>query len=387
MKILLDLIPLKAGGGAQVGSSLVDEIEKARGCGHEWHALVSAESGMDRRLQKLNHIRTIARVPRSLHGRLAFERRYLARIVREVSPDVVYSQFGPGLAVKGVTRIVGSAYGNLYYPEIDFWRNWPMARRILYRIRDRFRLQRTLNADAWIFESDQIAERAKRLFGLPDDRVAVVRPSPSGLVGPSKSHEATAALCAQLPVGYRVLLLSGWHPNKGIDILPEVARCLREDFGLSDVRFVMSMNAEHPDGRKFMARMKQLGVSNSFVFTGSVAPEACVELYRACDCVLLLSLLESFSNNIVEAWAMNKPLLITDAEWSRALCGRGALYVERRNPTSIAAAIAQLRADSALRARLCGSGQVQLQSHPTPSRKVEQYVHFIERFAALGPRN
>lgn len=255
---------------------------------------------------------------------------------------------------------------------------------MLFELRDRFRLRRTLQADGWIFETDPIAQRAVELFALPKERVTVVRPSPGTLVQPNRRHAETAERCRKLPDGYRILMLSGWHLNKGLTIVPAVAQELKERHGVNDIVFVLTISPEHPASKSIMADAEARGVAKNIVLFGSVPPEGCVELYRATQCLLLLSLLESFSNNMIESWVMERPLLITDAEWSRGTCGAAAHYVDRDDPEDIAAGILQVRQDPAYAASLVRAGVELLASYPSLADKVQQYVDFIERIISLG---
>jgi glycosyltransferase involved in cell wall biosynthesis len=386
MGVLLDLIPLKAGGGVQVGLGVVDEIERRNGCGLAWSALVTEGTALDQRLAE-SHIFTVAgRIPATMRARLSFERRALPEIIRRARPDVIFSQFGPGLPGYGEPVVVGSAYSNLYYPEIDFWGNWPLPRRMLYRMRDKLRLARTLKADGWVFETPAIAERAQRLYGLPEERVAVVRPSASSLISEMQEHSAVRERCAALPEGFRVLLLSGWHMNKGLNIIPRVAHELKQTHGIHDVRFVLTVPPAHPMSQRLAAEAEELGVADSVVIFDSVPQDGCAEVYRATDAVMLLSVLESFSNNIIEAWTMGRPLVITDAEWSRGVCGTGAMYVDRNDPKAIASALMKLRESESVRAELTAAGASVAREYPTLSEKTQQYINVIRRIAGLGPR-
>lgn len=367
-----------------MGINLLAELDHQNGYGHEWIGMATQGSQVAEALRRSPVCQPIAYTNSAFRQRMVFEHREVTRIIQRVRPDIVFSQFGTGFPNVPVPAVVGSAYSNLYYPEIDFWGNWPAHRRTLYRFRDRFRLSRTLAADGWIFETDQIAERAKSLFGLAADRVTVVRPSASHAVQPDRRHPVTAARCRALPTGYRILLLTGWHKNKSLDLLPEVAKHLR---ALSQrVTFVITVPEEHPYSRNLMEIARRLGVDDYFHFFGSVEPDGCVELYRRSDAVLLLSLLESFSNNIIEAWTMKCPLVITDSDWSRGICGPAAMYVDRTDAASVAKALSTLRHDRTLVKRIVQAGHEMRDLYPDSASKLRETVMFLERIHALGPR-
>ena len=379
MKILVDLIPLKAGGGLQVALNFLEQLNATGGLGHEWPLLVTDGTEVARRAKRCRACSIAGYAPPGPLKRLIFERREYPRIVRREEPDLVFSLFGTGLPRAGVPTVVGSAYSNLYYPDIDFWGNWPLRQRTYFRLRDLGRRRRTETADFLIFETDALAKRAAQQLGGAPDKFAVVRPSPSVYATPEYHHPEVATLAAGLPSGFRVLVLTGWHANKGLDQLPEIARRGREG-GLADLRLIVTIDADHSGARRLTDRARELGVPDALVFVGRVPSEGVAELYRATNAVLLLSVLESFSNNIVEAWAMRRPLVITDAKWSRDICGPAALYVDRDDPEAVGAALARLAESSESVCALTAAGEARLVRHPSAEQKFRDYVAALERF-------
>jgi glycosyltransferase involved in cell wall biosynthesis len=109
-------------------------------------------------------------------------------------------------------------------------------------------------------------------------------------------------------------------------------------------------------------------------------------LYDAIDAVILPSRLESFSNTIAEAWAMNKPLLISDLSWARSLCADAALYVTYCDVGDIADKICALRHSPGLRARLVDAGRTVLKTYPTARDRFMQYLRIIEMCASAGSK-
>jgi glycosyltransferase involved in cell wall biosynthesis len=380
MNFMLNLVPLKSGGGVQVG---LDFLAQARnlGRGHHWHVVASAGTPFAQ-IADADNVQLLKVVPERLHGRLWFEFSGCRRALRTIRPAVVHTLFGPQWpGAAGTTSVVGCAYSNLCYPEIDFWQRLPTHQRALRELVDVGRRRRVKAADGVVFETEDLAERAVRHLRLDARRVHVVRPSISSLVGEHARHPETAARTAALPDGFRVLLLSVYNPNKNFELLPRIARALHRHAGDDDTIFVLTLPYDAPQLRAIRAAAAALGVADRVWNFGPVPQAGCAELYRTCHAVILPSQLESFSNTIAESWTMGKPLLISDLAWARTLCGSGALYFRYDDADDAAARILELRSDADFRQRVVQAGYKQLAAYPTAEQRFRQYLEILEQYA------
>src|SRR5439155_15350544 len=121
------------------------------------------------------------------------------------------------------------------------------------------------------------------------ERVHVVRPSASSLVSPDATHLETRIECEKIPVGFRVLLLSTYNPNKNIELLPEIAKVLTEEYGDSCTVFLITLPPDASSTNKILRKAREFGVGSRIYNIGPVAQEGCAEVYRACDAVILPS--------------------------------------------------------------------------------------------------
>ena len=380
MDVLLNFLPLKSGGGLQVGLDFVEQAQRAPGQ-HRWF-LVATEGTPLARTRESSQVHLSRLVPSSTAARLWFESVGCRDLLKKHPPAVIYTQFGPQWpGAAQMINVVGCAYSNLCYPEIDFWQRLPTPQRQWRQFRDRLRRRRVQQADAVIFETEDLAERGIRHLSLRRERVHVVRASPSSLVGPESRHPETQRRCEALPQGFRVLLLSVYHPNKNFEMLPRIARALREHAGDEDTVFIVTLPQQSPHWRELAACAEALGVAHRLVNFGPVPQEGCAELYRACDAVILPSQLESFSNTIAEAWTLDRPLLIGDLPWAHALCADAAVYFEHDSHDAAAARITELRSDAAHRSQLVAAGHGQLAQYPTAAQRFASYVSILERHA------
>jgi glycosyltransferase involved in cell wall biosynthesis len=380
MNVLLNFLPLKSGGGLQVGLDFAAQARKA-GNRHHWFLVATAGTPLAE-LGAAENFQVLKAVPRSWQARLWFESFGCRRILKTLRPQVVYTQFGPQWpgAARAV-NVVGCAYANLCYPEIDFWRRLPPAQRRWRTVVDHLRRRRIQQADAVIFETQDLAERAVKHLRLDPQCVHVVRPSVSSLVGEHVQDPETKTRCDALPPGFRVLLLSVYNPNKNFELLPRIAHALRARARDNDTLFVLTLPQHSPQWHALRSAAQALGVADRLINLGPVPQHGCAELYRACDAVILPSQLESFSNTIAESWAMSRPLLIGDLPWARALCGRAAAYFPYDSHIAAAQRLLELRHDAARRAELVAAGRRQLAQYSTPEQRFRQYLDILEHHA------
>jgi glycosyltransferase involved in cell wall biosynthesis len=322
-------------------------------------------------------------VPNSKVRRLLFELRAGARLTKG---SLCFTLFGPPFAGRGLsaTNVVGCAYSNLFYPKVDFWQGLPLFERWRRCAVDEVRRWGLRRADYWIFETQALAARAAGRFGFPKERVAVVRMAPSGLVSP-KAVDGLAR--GRFESGFRhrlrFLVLAGGHPNKRQSCLPPIAQKLAA-MGVRDFCFVTTMNEQGRYANRVLGMFRAHGMQEHLVNVGPVAAADCASLLDCCSAVCCLSRLGSFSNNFVEAWAMEKPLVATDAEWARAAGGAAAVYVDPEDPAACGLGLARLARDAGFRKDLVEAGKKQLSSYHTPETKYEEYWSVIEKARVLG---
>jgi glycosyltransferase involved in cell wall biosynthesis len=146
-----------------------------------------------------------------------------------------------------------------------------------------------------------------------------------------------------------------------------------------DVVFVMTLPEGSPHTIHILEESRKLGVQGKVVNLGPIPQEGCSEVYRSCNLVILPSQLESFSNSVVEAWTMQKPLLISDMDWARSSCGSGAAYFKYRDPYDAANQIQFIRNNSNYSAALIAEGKLMLSTYPTATERFKEYLSLIER--------
>lgn len=199
------------------------------------------------------------------------------------------------------------------------------------------------------------------------------------------------------------LIPYGFEPEKYEVIEEESIRKVREEFAL-DGRFVIGTFARlnEEKGHRFLVealrKVREQVPNILWLIVGEGIERAAIEreianaglegnitlagwrrdamnIMAAVDAVVQPTLQEAFSQAMVEALWMQKPLVITDVSGAPDLIrhGENGMLVPQRDSGALANAITQLAQDASLRSRLGKAGRTHVQEHLGIERIIGRY--------------
>jgi|SaaInlStandDraft_1057018.scaffolds.fasta_scaffold15353_2 glycosyltransferase involved in cell wall biosynthesis len=367
-RLLINFGPLKAGGGQNVALNFLQELERTAMIGFQPYFIVSKNTMLHNRIKSSRWKDHVFVVSKNRYFRV-FQEFFIAQLfIKKNNINYIYSYFGFGLFGFNIKQIIGSADSNLYFPEVDFWKNEKPHEKCIRWIVDKFRIFGLKKASGVIFENKAMYERATTLFDI--NTKALILPSID-----------TPDICKELNIKFKtntpkVLLLCGWQRNKNILLIPEIAACLRE-LGFN-AEFIITAEADQSScSNEFLKLVEKWNVKDLINCIGTVEKSQLPELYKRIDLVLLLSLLESFSNNIIESWFYERPLVVSDELWSRSICADAAIYVQREKADKIAKAIIDILSTQSVNESLISNGKKELEKYPSINERLIQELNFI----------
>jgi len=275
------------------------------------------------------------------------------------------------------------------------------------------KIEHLRRADRLLAISEYARQEAIDSLGLPPERIVAIgcahhadlfRPDPEsapeeclgqyGITGPYLMHSSTLESRKNLAG-----LLEAYA------LLPAG---LRQGYQLV---FVGEVGAS--EQRRFQDRALHLGCADRLVFTGHVADQDLVALYRGAALFVFPSLHEGFGLPPLEAMACGTPTIGSDCTSLPAVIGWDEALFDPKSPAAIAQAIGRVLDDPAFAARLRDHGLEQarrfswdhcarlaLEALELPSavplaqgldwpqieaRRQERYSRLVEAVAALGP--
>jgi glycosyltransferase involved in cell wall biosynthesis len=380
MRILLNTTNLIKGGALQVASALVGEI-LVDDRGIDWQFALSAPvaENIERLSGRLPQSATVFRSSPSKDLKV---RRELLAMENRCRPDAVFSVFGPAFVRFSQPHLMGCAtpwVTNstwLSYSTLPTWREklhmWAWCCYCAAWLK---------HADGWVTESPAVKEGMCRRLRLPAEQIAVVSNTCSqpyfaqGRWTPFPKPNETV----------RLLCFSAAYPHKCIDLIPQVARALQDRLPGRAFEFVLTLPAEEPLWRKILTEAHHLGVGHRIVNRGPVAVADGPALYRECHLAFVPTVLECFTATYPEAMAMGLPIITSDLDFARAVCGDAAIYFRPRDPADAASQIQRVLTSGGLWYGLVQRGKQVLEGLPTPRKKYEEYCNLLHKLVHRQP--
>jgi glycosyltransferase involved in cell wall biosynthesis len=291
----------------------------------------------------------------------------IRRVLAEARPDLVHLHSGRS------NWLGGLAAWSLSLPALTTRR---MDREIPRGRRTRFLYQRV--AQRAVAISPAVAQ-CQRDGGVPEERIPGIASSvePSELVARRTREDVRRS--ERLPEGkVCALALASLVARKGLDVLIE-ALARRP---LRGVPLVLWLAGEGPERAVLEGRAAALGVSDRLRFLGRREDKAC--LLAACDMLVLPSRREGLGVAALEAMACSRPVVASRVGGlgEAVVHERTGLLVPPSDPDALAAALARLAQDAALRERLGAAGPARIAEGFLASQMCDAYAALYRELLA-----
>jgi glycosyltransferase involved in cell wall biosynthesis len=335
-KLLLDLTPLKVGGGIQLALNFLDFINLSDEIQH-FVVLVSDKFPFLERLPNNCPVEIFSASPLSRMKQEHFE---LPKIIKKYNITHTFTFFGLGLPQQvNVRQVISIAYPTICYDDSPFWQNLTRKQYVVKKIFQYFRLNRIKKADAIIAETDVMMRRMQNQLNMTSKKITIIPPVPTSYVHNSDTFKTKTNKT------FKLLVLSGLNEHKNVWRLIDVAKeiMINED----EIELMVTVDEQYfkTKYKKLLANETCQSFLNAFNFRGSIPQDKIQKVYDECDALLNLSDLESFSNNYMEAWLSNTPIIASDRDFARAILGNSAVYCEPHQPHDVYQTLVNFRKD------------------------------------------
>jgi glycosyltransferase involved in cell wall biosynthesis len=297
--------------------------------------------------------------------------KFLDRITEEYRVDAVMTVFGPSRWRPRVPHLSGFAQGHIVQPESPYWNLIPFLKRIRIKwhlIWVKYSLGKS--ADNYFTENPLITERLQKLF--PHKRMMTVTNNANQIFQKPEMWDNNISI--PLFDGITLLTVCANYPHKNLPIIIPTCKYLEERHPNFRFRFVLTVREEDLKGLDERAR-------RHIVFLGPVKIDQVPHLYEQADIMLLPTLLECFSASYAEAMVMKKPILTTNLEFARGVCGQSALYYDATSPEALGEGIVRLATSRELCSQLVENGTNQLALFDTYEQRAEKLIQTVESLA------
>lgn len=376
IKLLINASTIVKGGGLQAASAFI--VHALDDPGFVWHFMISGR--MAEELAKFGV--DVKSAPFAIFpdtpARHAAARKRVREIERDFQPTLVFTFFGPAYVNFKAPHVCGVA---------DPWvtHSIMLAFRSLGSIPASIRMCGLilwkafwyLRASAWWVEA-QVARRGLISRWRVDPRRIAVIPNAAGPQFSSRSP-------AMFPDGnseIRILCLSAYYEHKNLELVPHVAKHLRDKLNGRPFRFILTLPPELPQVVKIMDEVQILRVGEHVQNLGPVPVTATPELYASSHVAFLPTLLEVSSAVYPESMFMGVPIVTTDLGFAHDSCGDAAAYFTPGDAEAAATEIQRLVSARDLWTLLVEKGVKQAAARPSPAEKYAMHIAHLRRVLA-----
>lgn len=369
MNILINATNLSGGGGAQVADSVCRYLQDYP----QHHFVAVLSKALDKTAKAIEDYPNVEVVRynyprRDWYSFITLRNKYLDQLVERRHIDCVLTVFGPMKWRPKCPHVCGFALSQVVIPESPFFKQMPFIRWIKARLQAKlwaFIFWRS--ASVFYTENELITQRLQKLFWKR--KVFTITNNYNQVF----DHPGNWKKILLPPFqGVQLLSVTSAGGHKNLPIALDVAKILRLEHPDFKFRFVFTI-----DEKEFPVVPEEL--KDCFCFTGKIDISECPSLYDQCDFEFQSSLLECFTATYPEAMVMKKPIITTDLEFARGICGNAAVYYNPVSAKSAADAIYNLSIDKVLQETLIKNGVEQLQRLDTNEQRVSKLLSLCEK--------
>lgn len=361
---LINASNLKVGGGIQVAQSICEQISSYSK--HRFIVVLSEyipvegiEWGDNTKIIKHN-------IKHSFKTIILGRDELLDKIVEKEHVDAVLTVFGPSLWCPRCSHLCGFARAQLLLTDSPYYQKRSLKERIIYSI---WKWAFRKSSKVFYTESQYISSLLENYY--QEVKVFTV----SNYYNQVFDHPEQWKRSITLPPfeGLTCLSVSSPTSHKNFGIIEGIVRHLRKMYPDFKVRFVLTFSPEQwplPED-----------VRDSVVYVGKTDVSECPYLYEQADIMFMPTLLECFSATYPEAMRMNLPIVTTDLEFARGLCGDAACYYNAIDAEAAAESIYKVASDREYTDKLVANGKEQLKKFDNYEQRAQKLIEILEEIS------
>lgn len=342
---------LRAGGGISVGKNCIRSLMTAMpdAC---FQVIVPAGIGYEHCLLAGVAVEPFYYAARfGKFGRIRFDELVLPGLLEAFAPDVILCLGNVGVRTDVAPQILLVQDSHYFYPPRHYAQASPLDM-LKYRVQ-RYRLARDLKRTRVLLCQTRSALHRLRQWYAFDGPIHLL---PNAISVDSLAGADGGEADPRIIGDFRLFYLTRYYPHKNIELILDLF--VRHGAALPGVKVYLTLCPSHGrKARRLLAAVEKAGLQDRIINLGPVQQQDIAGLFRSMHALVMPSTLESFSGTYLEAMAFGCPVLTSDLDFAREVCGNAALYFDPWNVDSLLDSIQTLRADPALATRLVESGR------------------------------
>lgn len=368
MRILINASNLKLGGGIQVADSICNQLYRF-GIHRFTVVLSSFLDSTAKRIDGVKNVEVIRYdIKNSLSTLIRGRDKFLDSLVEKKQIDCVLTVFGPSRWNPKVPHVSGFAMSHLVLQNSPYFtKQIHGLTKLKTWIRFKIINQAFRRSTKYFFTENEYISKLLR-DKWPGYHISTITNYYNQIFNQPKKWEMF-----ELPhfEGTTLLTISANYPHKNLEIGIDIAKKLRLKYPEFKFRFVYTIA---PESINIPEELNEV-----FILIGKVDISQCPNLYQQADIAFQPTLLECFTATYPEAMKMKVPIITTDLEFARGLCGDAAIFYSPLNAEEAADRIYEVSNDEKLRDMLISEGQNRLKSFDTFEQRAEKIISLCEK--------
>ncbi|MEO6833271.1 MAG: hypothetical protein ABI378_12100 [Chitinophagaceae bacterium] len=339
MNLLLNASNLRHGGGRTVALQLISALAEQRPK-DTLYVLAPKSIGYERLTNHSNIILLL--LPNSYHYSWATKLWYMHQVFPKwcklYKIDKVVSLGNAAFPSKRRPQLLYIQLPILAYHESSAWKTMPFKAFIRNSLMDTYVALHMKYASAYAMQTEVMRTRIIERFKLDPERVYLL---------PNAPLEPEIDKISPLPLPLkplRLLFLSHYYPHKSFEMLPDLAKILKERNLPVQITLTLS-ERESPAAATVLQALR--GCEN-IVNIGPVALKDVGEVVSSHHGIFLPSLMESFSGAYAEALLHRRLIFTSHYDFATVLLGDAAFYFDPLKPEHIASVFEEALNDKKL---------------------------------------
>tara|TARA_X000000950_G_scaffold289373_1_gene412520 strand:+ start:10615 stop:11784 length:1170 start_codon:yes stop_codon:yes gene_type:complete len=376
MNILIDLSNIQTGGAIQNSLAFLRYLKDSTY--NHWKIIASGpladeipkKWGLD--LPNIFFLRE----SKNLRG-LYNTKKYMEKIDKEIAPELVFTLCGPPYWRAKKIHMCGFAKPQILYPKLNKIVNSRMKtfEVILKELKLHFQKKQFKKIDYLIGQTKIVKKRACDKLGYPISNFKIIENSFSKVFSEAL-EEQKKHIVKEKQIRNQIFIPAFPYVHKNLELIPHIAKYIKKIDEKNVFIFCIDKNSTQWKQIKILG--DKLDVASMLMSVGKILHKDLAKQYLISDIILLPTLLECSSATYPEAMIAGKPIITTDFDFSRALCGDAALYFDYDDPKSAAEKITLLLENQSLRKKIISEGKEQLKSKfPSPRQKFKFQLKLI----------
>ena len=178
---------------------------------------------------------------------------------------------------------------------------------------------------------------------------------------------------------YYLFFLTRYYEHKNLESIIPLAKTIKKNG--DNTKILITIENNHGYGAKKLLNEITLNKLNDIIINlGEVSLGQVIFLYKRIDALFMPTLLESFSGTYIESMYFEKPILTSNIDFAREICGDGAIYFNPFKTKEQLDAIKTIKENKKKKIQLVKNQKKQLNNFinwETKTNKITQLINKI----------